>query len=58
MINRFKLYLIKILTIRHMSRKKQCRLLYLMFTFSEHHMTVYHYNDDHYNVDRDALIIR
>jgi len=31
--------------IRRISRKqKQCRM-YLMFTFSERHVTVYHYND-------------
>ena len=40
------MYLIKIRTIRRISRKQKQRRIYLMFTFSDRHVTVYHCNDN------------
>jgi len=41
LINRFKLYVIKIFTIRRISRKLIPRRIYLVFTFSERHVTAF-----------------
>ena len=71
LINRFKLYLIKTYSKtpkkqnKQNKRKQKQRRIYLMFTFSERHVTVCHYNDTRsreclslwHTVDRDASII-
>ena len=32
--------------IKRLSRKEKQRIIYFMFTFSERHVTVCHYNDE------------